>query len=107
VTRLRQLRRNAALASVYKALDRLERSGSKNAELHNDVAILMPEGVPYVLKSTSDEDLTMYVLDEPIPAGFHPIPQMLVSDERQVPIRKPAVDSPFTAPEHRATGLMW
>lgn len=73
-------------------------AGSKKAELHTDVAILMPENVPFVIKNTSDEDLTMYVLDEPVPVGFHPIPQMLVSDEHQVPIRKPAIDSPFTAP---------
>lgn len=73
-------------------------AGQKTAALHRDVAILMPENVPFVMKNTGDEDLTMYVIDESTPPGFHPIPQMLVTNERNVPIRKPMADSPFTAP---------
>lgn len=73
-------------------------AGPKKTALHQDIAILMPEGVQFVMKNTSDEDLTMYVIDEPVPAGFHPIPQMLVTDERKVPIRKPMAESPYTNP---------
>jgi hypothetical protein len=73
-------------------------SGTKTVALHKDIAILMPEGAQFTIKNTSAEDLTMYVLDEPVPAGFHPIPQMLMTDERTVPIRKPMVASPYTVP---------
>lgn len=73
-------------------------SGQKKVILHKDIAILLPEDVPFVMKNTGDEDLTMYVIDEPVPSGFHPIPQILMTDERKVPIRKPMADSPFTAP---------
>jgi mannose-6-phosphate isomerase-like protein (cupin superfamily) len=73
-------------------------AGAKKAVLHKDIAILMPEGIQFVMKNTGDEDLTMYVIDEPVPAGFHPISQMLVTDERKVPVRKPLVESPYTNP---------
>jgi hypothetical protein len=73
-------------------------AGTKKVSLHKDIAILMPEGVQFAIKNTGAEDLTMYVLDEPVPAGFHPIPQMLMTDERTVPVRKPMVASPYTVP---------
>jgi len=73
-------------------------SGEKKFALHKDIAILMPQGAPFVMKNTGDEDLSMYVMDEPVPAGFHPIPQMRMTDERNVPIRKPMVASPYTIP---------
>jgi mannose-6-phosphate isomerase-like protein (cupin superfamily) len=73
-------------------------SGEKKFALHKDIAVLMPQGAQFVMKNTGDEDLTMYVMDEPVPAGFHPIPQMRMVDERNVPIRKPMVASPYTIP---------
>jgi mannose-6-phosphate isomerase-like protein (cupin superfamily) len=73
-------------------------SGQKKVALHKDIAILMPQGEQFVMKNTGEEDLTMYVLDEPVPVGFHPIPQMLMTDERKVPERKPMVASPYTNP---------
>jgi len=73
-------------------------AGLKKAALHKDIAILMPQGVPFVMKNTGDDDLIMYVIDEPVPAGFHPVPRMLVTDERTAPERKPLVDSPYTNP---------
>jgi mannose-6-phosphate isomerase-like protein (cupin superfamily) len=71
-------------------------SGEKKFLLHKDIAILMPQGAQFVMKNTGDEDLTMYVIDEPVPAGFHPIPQMRMTDERHMPIRTPMVASPYT-----------
>jgi mannose-6-phosphate isomerase-like protein (cupin superfamily) len=73
-------------------------AGSKHAAIHEDSAILMPAGLSFVMKNTGDEPMTMYVVDEPVPANFHPIPQMLVTDERSVPVRKPLVASPYTIP---------
>jgi mannose-6-phosphate isomerase-like protein (cupin superfamily) len=73
-------------------------SGQKKIALHKDIAILMPQGAQFVMKNTGEEDLTMYVIDEPVPAGFHPIPHMLMTDERKVPERKPMVASPYTNP---------
>jgi mannose-6-phosphate isomerase-like protein (cupin superfamily) len=73
-------------------------AGSKHSAIHEDTAILMPEGLSFVLKNTGDEPMTMYVVDEPVPANFHPIQQMLVTDERSVSVRKPLVASPYTIP---------
>ena len=70
----------------------------KTGALHKDIAILMPQGIPFTLHSTGTEDLTMYVIDEPVPAGFRPIPQMLMTDERKVVVRTPLVPSPYTNP---------
>jgi uncharacterized cupin superfamily protein len=73
-------------------------AGAKTVALHKDIAILMPKGVEFVMKNTGEDDLTMYVIDEPAPESFHAIPQMLMTDERKVPVRTPAVPSQFTTP---------
>ncbi len=73
-------------------------SDSKKGNLHKDIAVLVPQGATFVMKSTGNEDLTMYVIEDPVPAGFHPIPQMLVIDEHTVVDRKPLAPSPYTNP---------
>lgn len=73
-------------------------AGEKSFALHKDVAILMPADLSFVMKNTGEEPLTMYVVNEPLPANFHPIKQMLMADERNVPIRTPQVASPYTIP---------
>ncbi|MEO6910729.1 MAG: cupin domain-containing protein [Edaphobacter sp.] len=73
-------------------------AGEKTFALHRDIAILMPAGLSFVMKNTGDEDITMYVVNEPVPAGFHPIQQMLMVDERKVPVRTPLVASEYTIP---------
>jgi mannose-6-phosphate isomerase-like protein (cupin superfamily) len=73
-------------------------AGDKTFPLHKDIAILMPEGLSFVMKNSGSAPLIMYVIDEPVPAGFHPIPKMLMVDERTVPVRKPLVASPYTIP---------
>ena len=40
----------------------------------------------------------MYVVDEPVPAGFVPRKDMLVTDEEKVPVRVPMEASPYTLP---------
>jgi mannose-6-phosphate isomerase-like protein (cupin superfamily) len=55
----------------------------------------MPAGLEFVLKSTGDEALTLYVINEPTPGGFHPKDRMVVKDEARARVRTPAVDDPY------------
>lgn len=73
-------------------------ASGKTCPLHKDVAVLMPEGLEFVMRNTSDEPLTMYVINEPAPANFVPRKDMIVTDERTVPVRTPLVASPYTLP---------
>jgi mannose-6-phosphate isomerase-like protein (cupin superfamily) len=73
-------------------------AGSKTAALHKDIAVLIPANLEFVMKNTGAEALTMYVVSEPVPEGFVPGKQMLVTDERQVPVRTPMAASPYTLP---------
>ena len=73
-------------------------AGGKTAALHKDVAVFLPEDLEFTMTSTSDADLTMYVVSEPVPNGFTPAKAMLVTDESQVPVRTPMAASPFTLP---------
>ncbi len=73
-------------------------TAAKHSDLHRDIAFFMPEGVPFTIHNTGAEPLEMYVIEDPVPAGFHPIADMLVTDERTVPLRTPLVPSPYTLP---------
>ena len=61
-------------------------AGGQTADLYRNVAVLMPANLEFTLKSTGDEPLAMYVINEPIPAGFRPNANMLVRDENTIPI---------------------
>jgi len=61
-------------------------AGGQTAELYRNIAVLMPANLEFTLKSTGDVPLAMYVINEPIPAGFRPNANMLVRDENTVPI---------------------
>src|ERR1700736_6548690 len=56
-------------------------AGGDTAKLHKNVAVLMPAGLEFVMKSTGDEALTLYVINEPTPGLFHPKDKMVVKDE--------------------------
>jgi mannose-6-phosphate isomerase-like protein (cupin superfamily) len=73
-------------------------AGGETIELHKDIAVLMPARLEFTMRNTGVELLTMYVIDEPIPAGFRPNEKMLVKDERKVANRLPAVESALTVP---------
>jgi mannose-6-phosphate isomerase-like protein (cupin superfamily) len=73
-------------------------SQGKTAALHKDVAVFMPADVEFVMHSTGDQDLTMYVVSEPVPESFTPAKAMLVTDEARVQVRTPMAASPFTLP---------
>lgn len=65
------------------------------AQLRKDIAVLMPAGVEFVMRSTGDEALTMYVINEPTPDGFHPKTKMMVKDEAAARQRTPAGGDPY------------
>src|SRR3984893_16320735 len=71
-------------------------AGGKTAALHKDIAVFVPANLEFVMKNTGNEDLTMYVVSEPPAHGFVPGTAMLVTDERQVPVRPPMAASPYT-----------
>jgi mannose-6-phosphate isomerase-like protein (cupin superfamily) len=70
-------------------------AGGQTAALRKDVAVLMPEGLDFVMKSTGDHALEMYVINEPTPAGFHPKDKMVVKDEAAAHQRTPAGGDPY------------
>ena len=61
-------------------------AGGQTADLYRNVAVLMPASLEFTLKSSGDEPLALYVINEPTPAGFRPNPNMLVRDENAIPI---------------------
>jgi mannose-6-phosphate isomerase-like protein (cupin superfamily) len=73
-------------------------AGGKTSALHKDIAVLMPEGLEFTIRNTGDEDLTLYVINEPTYKGFVPRTDMLVKDETKVPPRVPMEASPYTLP---------
>jgi mannose-6-phosphate isomerase-like protein (cupin superfamily) len=70
-------------------------AGGDTAKLRKDIAVLMPAGLEFVMKSTGQEPLTMYVINEPTPAGFHPKDKMAVKDEAMARQRTPAAADPY------------
>jgi mannose-6-phosphate isomerase-like protein (cupin superfamily) len=69
--------------------------GGDTAKLRKDVAVLMPAGLEFVIKCTGDEPLTMFVINEPTPGGFHPKEKMSVKDEAAARVRTPAGGDPY------------
>jgi mannose-6-phosphate isomerase-like protein (cupin superfamily) len=61
-------------------------AGGQSANLFRNIAVLMPANLEFIIKNTGDEPLTMYVINEPTPAGFRPNSSMLVRDENKIPI---------------------
>jgi mannose-6-phosphate isomerase-like protein (cupin superfamily) len=61
-------------------------AGGESANLYRNIGVLMPANLQFTLKNTGEEPLTMYVINEPVPAGFRPNAKMLVRDENAIPI---------------------
>lgn len=55
-------------------------------DLSPNVAVLVPANLEFTIKNTGSEPLTMYVINEPVPAGFRPNSSILVRDENKIPI---------------------
>jgi mannose-6-phosphate isomerase-like protein (cupin superfamily) len=65
------------------------------AKLQKNVAVFIPAGLEFVMKSTGDEPLTLYVINEPLPYEFHPKTKMVVKDEAMARQRTPAGGDPY------------
>jgi mannose-6-phosphate isomerase-like protein (cupin superfamily) len=65
-------------------------AGGISADIHSNIAILMPASLEFVMQNTGDRPLEMYLIDDPTPAGFQPRRSMLVVDERHAHVRTPA-----------------
>ncbi len=61
-------------------------AGKDTAKIYPGIAVLMPANLEFNLKNTGPENLTMYIVTEPIPEGFRPNATMLVKDENTIPI---------------------
>lgn len=61
-------------------------AGGETAHVYPGVAILMPANLEFALKNTTADELTMYIVTEPIPDGFRVNDHMLVRDENTIPI---------------------
>ena len=70
-------------------------AGADRAQLRKDIAVFIPAGLEFVMRSTGDEPLTMYVINEPVPADFHPKTRMVVKDEAAAHQRTPAGGDPY------------
>ena len=64
------------------------KAGNKTAELYNGIFVLMPEGLEFTITNTGDELLIMYLLNEPVPAGFSPKKEMAVKNQNEMPYRR-------------------
>jgi mannose-6-phosphate isomerase-like protein (cupin superfamily) len=69
--------------------------GGDSAKLRRNVAVFIPAGLEFVMKCTGHEPLTMYVVNEPTPSGFHPKDKMVVKDEAMARVRTPAAADPY------------
>jgi hypothetical protein len=61
-------------------------SAGESQDLYRNLALLVPASLDFTIKNTGGTPLTMYLIDEPTPAGFRPNPKMLVRDENKIPI---------------------
>ena len=61
-------------------------TGGQSVDLYQNMAILVPAGLPFNLENTGEQPITMYVINEPTPPGFRPNTSILARDENQLPI---------------------
>jgi len=62
------------------------KSGDKTAELREGVGVIMAPYIKFSITNTGNEQLTMYIVDEPIPDGFSPNIEMVMKNENDNPI---------------------
>ncbi len=61
-------------------------AGGVTESLYKGVAVLMPEGLEFVISNTGDEPLTFYIPTEPVIGDFTPRKDILVKDINTVPL---------------------
>ncbi len=55
-------------------------------DLYPGICVLIPANCKFTMESSGSDDLTMYLVSEPIPDGFKPNKDILVRDENAQPI---------------------
>jgi len=63
------------------------KAGKDTVILHDGIFVLMPEGLEFSITNTGDELLEIYLVNEPVPAGFKPNEKMVVKNEKTMPFR--------------------
>jgi len=64
------------------------KAGKKTAELRAGIFVIVPEGLEFTITNTCGERiLEMYIICEPVPAGFRPNADILVKDVKAMPNR--------------------
>jgi len=58
----------------------------KKEDIFKGISVLAPANLSFTMQNTSDEPLTMYLVNEPIPEGFRPNKELLVRNENTLPI---------------------
>jgi mannose-6-phosphate isomerase-like protein (cupin superfamily) len=61
------------------------KAGGETVKLTRGCALLAPEGVTLTLRNTGSTALTMYVIEEPVGAGFHPKTELVLKDANKMP----------------------
>jgi mannose-6-phosphate isomerase-like protein (cupin superfamily) len=61
-------------------------AGGQSVDLYRNIAVLVPADLEFTLQSTGSVPLAMYVINEPIPAGFRPNTSLLMRDENKIPV---------------------
>ncbi len=62
-------------------------AGGKTAGLSTGIAVLMPPDVEFTISNTGDEELTMYIICEPVPEGSKTNKDMKIANENTLPYR--------------------
>ncbi len=60
--------------------------GGKTYDIHAGSAVLIPAGLEFTMKNSSDVPMTMYLINEPVPRGFRPNDYLMVKDENVIPV---------------------
>lgn len=59
----------------------IQAPGQDARNLSQGIAVLIPAGLEFTMSATQGEALNMYLVNEPVPAGFRPNTELLVKDE--------------------------
>jgi mannose-6-phosphate isomerase-like protein (cupin superfamily) len=60
-------------------------TASQKIPLSSHVAVLVPANLEFTFENTGDQPLSMYLMEEPTPPGFHPNSSILARDENALP----------------------
>ncbi|MFC1651500.1 cupin domain-containing protein, partial [Candidatus Latescibacterota bacterium] len=62
--------------------------GGQTHALSTGMVVLVPAGLSFTIANTGEQDISMYLLAEPIPDGFRPNDHLLVRNSNTIPFSK-------------------